>query len=292
MPSPRLAELIEYLRANPITGNTPAELRASFAASFRSTPVPSEARLERTACEVPSFFITPPDTDSRRVILYLHGGAYVVGSAETHLDLVFRLARAAGTRALSVDYRLVPEHPYSACREDALAAYRWLLAQDIAPARIAIAGDSAGGGLTVSTLLAIRDAGLPMPACGVLFSPWLDFTGSGESMKTNAGRDPMLDSAGLGMMVQMVLQGQDPTASSPLFADLRGLPPLLVQAGTAEAILDDSRRFAEKVNNAGGEVVLDLWDDMVHVFQAFPTYLPEATEAIQRAATFVRARLG
>ena len=292
MPSPRFPELIAYLKANPIAGNTPAELRASFAASMLVTPAPSEARLEPTACEVPSYFIAPPDADPRRVILYLHGGGYIIGSAETHLELVYRFARASGTRALSVDYRLVPEHPFPACREDALAAYRWLLAQDISPARIAIAGDSAGGGLTVSTLLGIRDAGLPMPACGVLFSPWLDFTGSGESMKTNVGRDPMIDPALMSMMVPMILQGQDPVASSPLFADLRGLPPILVQVGTAEPLLDDSRSFAEKVKNAGGEVVLDAWDDMIHVFQIFSTYLPEANEAIQRAATFVRARLG
>ncbi|UQA61684.1 alpha/beta hydrolase [Polyangium aurulentum] len=292
MPSPRLAELTAYLKATPITGTTPAELRASFAASMLVTPAPSEARLEPTACEVPSYFITPPDTDPRRVILYLHGGGYIIGSAETHLELVYRFARASGTRALSVDYRLVPEHPFPACREDALAAYRWLLAQDIAPARIVIAGDSAGGGLTLSTLLGIRDAGLPTPAGGVLFSPWLDFTGSGEAMKTNAGRDPMIDPAFMGMMVSLILQGQDPVKSSPLFEDLRGLPPLLVQAGSAEVLLDDSSRLVEKVKAAGGEATLQVWEDMPHVFQVFPTFLPEANEAIERAGTFVRARLG
>lgn len=292
MASPRLAELIEYLKANPINGTTPAEMRASFALAMGITPVPAEARLEPTACEVPSFFINPPDTDPQRVILYLHGGGYLIGSVETHLELVYRFARVAGTRALAVDYRLAPEHPYPACREDALAAYRWLLAQDIAPAHIAVAGDSAGGGLATSTLLAIRDAGLPLPACGVLFSPWLDFTGSGPSMQSNAERDPVVSAVGLGMMAHAVLRGLDPRENSPLFADLRGLPPLLVQAGTAEALLDDARRLAEQINALGGEVVLDLWDDMIHVFQAFPTYLPEANEAIQRAGTFVRARLG
>lgn len=266
-------------------------MRAWFAAIIQSTPAPSEARLERSPCDVPAYWITPPGADTSRVIFYLHGGAYILGSSETHLETVFRFAKAAGTRALSVDYRLAPEHAWPACREDAVAAYRWLLAQDVAPSRIAIAGDSAGGGLTLSTLLALRDAGLPLPGCAAFLSPWVDFTGSGDSMKTNAEIDPLVDPRGLAMMVGAVLQGKDPAQSSPLFADLHGLPPLFVQVGTAEVLLDDSRRLVDKVKAAGGEAVLDVWEHMIHGFQAFPRYLPEAISATERAADFLRAHL-
>ncbi|MDC3957195.1 alpha/beta hydrolase [Polyangium jinanense] len=291
MEHPGLAELITFLRSNPPKSPAPADMRAWFAAILQSTPVPSEARLERSTCDVPAYFITPPGADTSRVIFYLHGGAYILGSSETHLETVFRLAKCAGVRALSVDYRLAPEHAWPACREDAVAAYRWLLAQDVAPSRIALAGDSAGGGLTLSTLLALRDAGLPMPGCAAFFSPWVDFTASGDSTKTNAEIDPLVDPRGLAMMAGAVLQGNDPAKSSPLFADLHGLPPLFVQVGTAEVLLDDSRRLVDKVKAAGGEAVLDVWEHMIHGFQAFPTYLPEAISSTERAADFLRARL-
>jgi acetyl esterase/lipase len=269
----------------------PADMRAWFASLMQATPLPAEARLEPSTCDVPASFITPPGADTSRVILYLHGGAYILGSPQTHLETVFRLAKASGVRALAVDYRLAPEHAWPACREDAVAAYRWLLAEGVAPSRIAIAGDSAGGGLTLSTLLALRDAGLPMPACAAFFSPWVDFTGSGASAQTNGAADPLVDPRGLAMMVSAILQGKDPTASSPLFADLHGLPPLFVQVGTAEVLLDDARRLVDKAKAAGGEAVLDAWDHMIHGFQAFPTFLPEAIAATERAAGFVRAKL-
>ncbi|MDI1449828.1 alpha/beta hydrolase [Polyangium sp. 6x1] len=291
MSNPGLTELITYLRSNPPKSPLPADMRAWFAALTQATPVPSDARLERSACDVPAFWITPPGVDTSRVILYLHGGAYILGSPETHLEMVFRLAKCAGARALSVDYRLAPEHAWPACREDAVAAYRWLLGQGVAPSHIAIAGDSAGGGLTLSTLLALRDAELPMPSCAALFSPWVDFTSSGDSAKTNGSGDPMVDPRGMAMMVGAILQGKDPEKSSPLFAEVGGLPPLFVQVGTAEVLLDDSRRLVDKVKAAGGEAVLDAWEHMIHGFQAFPTYLPEATSATERAGEFVRARL-
>ncbi|MDI1436226.1 alpha/beta hydrolase [Polyangium sorediatum] len=291
METPGLAELITFFRSNPPKSPLPADMRAWFAALMQATPVPSEARLERTSCDVPAYWITPPGADTSRVILYLHGGAYIVGSPETHLETVFRLAKHAGTRALSVDYRLAPENAWPACREDAVAAYRWLLAQGVAPSHIAIAGDSAGGGLTLSTLLALRDAGLPLPSCAAFFSPWVDFTGSGDSTKTNGEGDPLVDPRGTAMMVGAILQGKDPAASSPLFADLGGLPPLFVQVGTAEVLLDDARRLVDKVNAAGGEAVLDAWEHMIHGFQGFPTYLREAIASTERAADFLRARL-
>lgn len=292
MANPGLAELITHLRSNIPTSPAPADMRAWFAKIMQATPLPSEARLERSTCDVPAYWITPPGADTSRVVLYLHGGGYILGSPETHLETVFRLVKCAGVRALSVDYRLAPEHVWPACREDAVAAYRWLLGQGVAPSHIALAGDSAGGGLTLSTLLALRDAGLPLPGAAAFFSPWVDFTGSGDSVKTNAEIDPLVDPRGLAMMVGAVLQGHDPGKSSPLFADLGGLPPLFVQVGTAEVLLDDARRLVDKVKAAGGEAVLDVWEHMIHGFQAFPTYLPQAIAATERAGDFLRARVG
>jgi epsilon-lactone hydrolase len=285
-------KLIEYLHANPAKGMMPADLRAWFAELIAVTPAPPEARLERASCEVPAYWITPPDAAPGRVIFYLHGGAYILGSAETHRETIYRFAKAASARALAVDYRLAPENPWPACREDAVAAYRWLLAQGVSPSQVAIAGDSAGGGLTVSTLLALRDLGEPLPGCAAVFSPWVDFTGSGDSSTNFTGVDPMVDPRGMIMMVAMILAGADPHASSPLFADLSRLPPIFVQVGTGEVLLDDARRLVERVKAAGGDAVLDAWEDMIHGFQAFPTFLPEAVEAAERAGAFVRTRLG
>ncbi|WP_170319283.1 alpha/beta hydrolase [Polyangium spumosum] len=286
-----LAELITYLRANAPTSTTPADMRAWFVSMMRVTPPPAEARLEPSACDVPASWITPPGVDPGRVLLYLHGGGYIIGSPETHLETIFRLAQASGARALAVDYRLAPEHAWPACREDAVAAYRWLLAQGVAPSRVAIAGDSAGGGLTLSTLLALRDAGLPLPACAAFLSPWVDFTLSGPSSKTNGAQDPLVDPSNLALMAGAVLQGNDPAKSSPLFAELGGLPPLFVQVGTAEVLLDDSHRLVDRVKAAGGEAVLDAWQHMIHGFQAFPTFLPEAIGATARAGEFLRSKL-
>lgn len=212
-----------------------------------------------------------------------------MGSPETHLETIFRFATASGTRALAVDYRLAPENAWPAGLLDCLEVYRWLLREGFKPSQIAIAGDSAGGGLTLATLQALRDAGETLPACAVLCSPWLDFTASGESCKTNAGGDPMIDPASLPLIVGAVLQGQDPATHSPLFGDVSRLPPLFVQVGGAEVLLDDSRRLVEKTANND---VLDVWEDMVHGFQAFPVFFPEAITAVERAGAFVKGQLG
>jgi acetyl esterase/lipase len=202
------------------------------------------------------------------------------------------VSRAAAARVLLVDYRLAPEYPHPAAVQDATAAYRWLLAQGCKPGRLAIAGDSAGGGLTVATLVALRDAGTPLPAAGVCLSPWVDLEGVGESMRAKADLDPMVYHDGLLQMAALYLNGLDPRTplAAPLYADLRGLPPLLIQVGTAETLLDDSVRLAARAREADVDVTLEPWDDMIHVFQAFAGVLPEGQQAVDRIGEFVRAR--
>jgi acetyl esterase/lipase len=223
-------------------------------------------------------------------MLYLHGGGYVIGSLTTHRGLAGRLSQAAKARVLLIDYRLAPEHPFPAAVEDATAAYRWLLAHGCTPARLAIAGDSAGGGLTVATLVALRDAGQPLPAAGVCLSPWTDLEGLGESVTSKASADPIVQKEMLLRLASCYLGDADPRTplAAPLYADLRGLPPLLVQVGTAEILLDDALRLAERAKAAGVAVTLEAWDDMIHVWQLFAPLLPEGQQAIARIGEFVQ----
>jgi acetyl esterase/lipase len=216
----------------------------------------------------------------------------VIGSIKTHRDLAGRISRAAGARVLNVDYRLAPEHPHPAAVEDATAAYRWLLARDQDPRRLAIAGDSAGGGLTIATLVALRDQDHPLPAAAVCLSPWVDLEGVGDSMKTCADIDPMIQLDHLLQMAKLYLGGLPPRTplAAPLYADLSGLPPLYIQVGTAETLLDDSNRIAERARKVGVDVTLEPWEDMIHVFQAFAPILPEGQQAIDKIGEFLRAR--
>ncbi|MBM4255071.1 MAG: alpha/beta hydrolase [Deltaproteobacteria bacterium] len=239
---------------------------------------------------VPAEWIAGPGAADDRVILYVHGGGYVMGSINTHREVVARLSKASGARGLALEYRLAPEHPFPAPVEDATAAYRWLLSQNIKPSNIVVAGDSAGGGLTVATLLAIRDAKLPLPAAGVCISPWVDMEGTGESMKTRAKADPVVQKEGLLGMAQLYLGGKDPKSplAAPLHADLKGLPPLLIQVGDAETLLDDSTRLADKAKKAGVKVELEVWPEMPHVWHLFAPFLPEGQQAIEKIGKYVR----
>jgi acetyl esterase/lipase len=223
-------------------------------------------------------------------MLYLHGGGYAIGSIVTHRGLAGRLSQAAAARVLLVDYRLAPEHPFPAAVNDATGAYRWLLAQGIDPARLIIAGDSAGGGLTIAALVAVRDAGMPLPAAAVCLSPWVDLEGSGDSVTTKATADPLVQKAGLLQLAAWYLAGANPRTplAAPLYADLRDLPPLLIQVGTAEILLDDATRLAEKAIAAGVKVTLEPWEDMIHVWQLFAPMLPEGQKAIERIGVFVQ----
>lgn len=255
----------------------------------RAGELPSDVEIESVdAGGIPAEWISIAGAASRPVVLFLHGGGFMLGSAEENHEWVSRLMRHLGGRALAIDYRLAPEHPYPAQVQDAHAAYRWLLAEGVDPSELALLGESAGGCLVAATLLAIRDAGDPLPATAVMTSPLTDMTLSGDSLKNN--NDPFVGPEVLTMMMDTAIQGQDPRALSPLFADLSGLPPFLLQVGTAEAIFDDGRRFAEKAADAGVDVTFEPWEDMIHLWHGFP-YLPEAQQAVQRIAEYVGERV-
>ena len=227
----------------------------------RMLPAPKGVRREPAIADgVPAAWLIPEGADVERVILYLHGGAFVIGSIESHWKMVARIAKAAGCRALLIDYRLAPEHRFPAALDDSVKAYRWLLAKGYQPDRIAIAGDSAGGTLTASTLVTLRDAGDPLPAAGVMLSPATDMEMSGESFKTRAREDPMIRQSWGGKCIGMYLGSTDPRdpLASPLYADLQGLPPLLIQVGTREVLLDDSLRFTDRAKEQGVEVDLEV----------------------------------
>jgi monoterpene epsilon-lactone hydrolase len=239
---------------------------------------------------IPAEWIIPEDTDKDHIIFHLHGGGYVLGSIRSHRKMVSRFADAANCRAMMIEYRLAPEHPFPAALEDALASYRWLLSQGYEPDKIAIVGDSAGGGLALATLIALRDAGEPLPAAGMLLSPWTDLTGTGETMKTVGWRDPVLNPK-LGVKwAKFYIDDADPLNPliSPIYADLTGLPPLLIHVGTNEMLLDDSRVFAERAQKCGVTVDLDIWDGMFHVWHAGAPALREGNEAIKKLAAFFK----
>ncbi|QEU89683.1 alpha/beta hydrolase [Streptomyces kanamyceticus] len=289
-----LDEMIRRPRSEgpPIEGaRSVEELRAGFRALMGEMIVPAGIRT-RTATlgDRPAVLIEPTGTSKAGMILYFHGGSYVVGSPETAMSLTGNLVAKTGFRAFSLDYRLAPEHPFPAAIEDGLSAYRALLDSGEDPSAIVFAGDSAGGGLTVTTCLAARDAGLPMPAAIVAFSAGLDGTRTGESMDTKAGVDPFFTRAGLEYTGSMYRGEQDPhqpMLSPAILADLTGFPPMLLQVGTNEMLLDDSVRMAARARDAGVDVVLDVTADVPHVFQAYAGVLDEADEALDRAALFL-----
>jgi acetyl esterase/lipase len=254
-------------------------------------PVAPDVRYEKVdAAGVPAEWVVAPGAQSERVLLYLHGGGYVIGSINTHRDLAGRLSQAAAARVLLIDYRLAPEHPHPAAVEDATTAYRWLLRHGAIPAHTIIAGDSAGGGLTVATLVALRDAGEALPAAGVCISPWVDLEGIGESMTTKASVDPIVQRQGLVWFANLYLGGANPRTplAAPLYADLHGLPPLFIHVGTAETLLDDATRLAERAKTAGVDVTLEACEEMIHVWHLFAAMLPEGQQAIERVGAYIR----
>jgi acetyl esterase/lipase len=226
-------------------------------------------------------------------ILYLHGGGYCIGSPKTHRHLVGALSVESGLSAFVPDYRMGPENPFPAAVEDAVAAYKGLLDSGIAATHLAIAGDSAGGGLTFATLLALRDAKIALPACAVGISPWVDLTASGDSMDTRAARDPIVQRAGLTAMAAAYLGGADAKTpyASPLFGDLSGLPPILLQVGTEETLYDDTTRLKGRLEEAGVEVTAESWGGMIHVWHAFHPILSEGRDAVVRASAFIKRRI-
>lgn len=239
---------------------------------------------------VECYWLDTNNSEQAPIILYFHGGGYVMGSALSHRALIERLTLASGGKLLAVNYRLAPEHPFPAAPDDALCAYRWLLEQGYPAEDIAIVGDSAGGGLALATLVAIRDVGLALPRSATLISPWVDMEASGESMLSKAATDPMVQQAMLHQLAPMYLNGADSRTplAAPLYAELHDLPPILIQVGSAETLLDDSTRLAEKLRMAGSPVTLEVWDDMIHVWHLFAKMLEKGQEAIERVAEFSR----
>jgi len=265
--------------------------RAALDALLGRYPLPEGTQVEPAVVGgVDAEWIDAGDADADRIILYLHGGAYTRGSFVSHRSLAARLSAASHARSLVIAYRLAPEHTFPAPVEDATTAYRRLLQNGIRSDRLVIAGDSAGGGLAVATLLALREAGDPLPAGVVLLSPWTDLTGTADSVRTLAQADPWLNAERLSLVAGLYLDRADPRnpLASPLYGDLRGLPPLLVQVGTDEILLDDATTLAERAKAAGVEVTLEIWEQMWHVFQAFAAEIPEGQEAIDRIGTFVQ----
>ena len=295
--SPELDNVIALVRsreADESQGATEGR-RRSFEQMTDGFTIDVPARYSRVnAGGVTAEWVTAEGASDSRVVLYFHGGGYIIGSPRTHRAMMAHLSRDSASRVLALDYRLAPEHPFPAPVEDSVAAYRWLLAEGFDPARITLGGDSAGGGLTVAALVQIRYLGLPLPAAGVCVSPWVDMEGLGESMETRAEADPMVGKENLMISAKTYLGGADPRApiAAPLYADLRGLPPILIQVGDAEVLLDDSTRLAGVAREAGVEVQMDVWDDMIHVWHVFAPILPEGKQAIKQAGDFIKKHTG
>ncbi|MCC5874203.1 MAG: alpha/beta hydrolase [Gammaproteobacteria bacterium] len=293
MPSPEHEGIVAMLASAPIIESPDlATQRSGFEAMTAEFPLAAGTEVVRAQADgVPVEWITAGGADGRRTVLYLHGGGYVLGSAATHRSLASRLSAAAGVRVLVVDYRLAPEHPFPAAVEDALTAYRWALAQGLKAEQMAIAGDSAGGGLALALLVSIREAGLAMPACAVCLSPWVDLEGKGATTAPGVVDDPMVTLEGIQGMAAAYAAGQlNAPLASPLHADLAGLPPLLIQVGTREILLDDARRVAAKAQTAGVNVTLEEQAGLIHVWQMFPN-VPESDQAVARIGAFLGRQL-
>jgi acetyl esterase/lipase len=242
------------------------------------------------ASGVPAEWVVAAGVTAGRVVLYFHGGAYHLGSPARVRGLLALLSAAAQVRVLSVGYRLAPEDPFPAALEDALTAYRWLIASGTPAGQVVISGDSSGGGLALAVLVALRDAGDALPGAAVVMSPWTDLDLGAESLRSRAAVDVMLTPDGAREAADWYLAGQDARHpyASPLYADLHGLPPLLIQAGDAEILRDDSTRFAAAAQAAGVDVTLEVWPEMPHVWHAFAGLVPEADQAVQRIGRWLR----
>jgi len=298
MPSPEHESVVEALRKMPPLGSGEefdlAAARRSMEILSANPIIPDGTVFEKVvASGVPAEWVSLPGSDPTKTVLYLHGGGYTLGSIDTHRGLAARIAEASGTRVLIIDYRLGPETPFPGAVDDATAAYVFLIDQGIAPERIAIGGDSAGGGLTFATLVHLKEKNRPLPGAAFALSPWVDLEGLGESMETRAEADPMVEKEELVRMGQLYLGDADPRPplAAPLYADLADLPPILVQVGTAEILLDDSIRIVERLRDAGVAVELQQFEDLIHVFQAFAPIVPESVAAIEKIGAFVKSHL-
>ncbi len=274
-------------------GTTVQQMRDDWDALFGVTGIDATVQAV-SANGVPCEWVSAPGADAGKTVMYFHGGGFQVGSLTSHRELMACISAESGCRVLGVGYRLAPEHRYPAALDDARAAYEWLLTQGISPGSIALAGDSAGGGLALSLLLFLRDAGQPLPAAAVLMSAWTDLTASGASYETRAALDPIHQRPMIQAMARNYL-GKDGDAknpyASPQFAALNDLPPLLAQVGDRETVVSDTTDFIDKARAAGVDARAEVWPDMIHVFQQFPRELPQAREALQNIGAFLRLHL-
>lgn len=296
------AKAISFLMRRTIKGqfdhiaeDVPA-FRERMAGATALTPkIPKEVNVESLTiggldCE----WVFCGGVDSHRVLMYLHGGGYVFGDLDSHRDLAWRLSEASGMKVLNVAYRLAPENRFPTAVHDATACYRWLLDEGFKPGKVAIGGDSAGGGLAVATMVNLKNLGIAQPAGAILLSPWVDLSGSGDSVDANEKADPMLSRLALDNFADLYVGSLDRKAplASPLFADLSGLPAMLVHVGSTEILLSDAERLVHKVKQAGGDAVLEIWPKMPHVFQVFAGRIPEGKIAIAKFGEFLKNRTG
>ncbi len=271
-----------------------AQMRKDIDARGLNFGLASDVTVEPVSANgVRAEWTATPRADASRAILYLHGGGYVIGSLDSHRHVVSEAGRAAGCRTLAIDYRMAPEHPFPAAVEDSIAAYRFLLDSGIAAKNIAIAGDSAGGGLVVGAILAIRDAGLALPGCAWCISPWGDMEALGQSFTDRAATDPTVQAPTIRFMAETYLAGADPRHphAAPHYGDLRGLPPMLIQVGACETLLDDSIQLARAAGIADVIVNLQIWPEMIHVWHLYHPVLAAGKRAIASGGSFVRSTL-
>ncbi|WP_045516771.1 alpha/beta hydrolase [Neobacillus niacini] len=295
MPSQESIAVRQYLKA--FVASQPAGLdldasRKGLEMLSSLTPIAPDIKVEKTTVKgIPAEWIAAPNAVENRVFLYLHGGAYILGNCNTHRGIAAKLSRSTGSKVLLPEYRLAPENPFPAAIEDAVQAYRWLISSGFKPEQIIIGGDSAGGGLTLSTLLSLKEAGDVLPALVVLLSPWTDLAGTGESMETRAEADPWLKPEASRATPVLYIGNLDPCTPlvSPIYADLEGLPPMLVHVGNDEILLSDSERLVDRARAAGVDVSFKVWNDMWHVFHTFE--IPEARQAIDEVGEFVNQKL-
>ena len=294
MPSPEHEAVVQMLLAgDALAGQGLKEQREGYEAMLGQLPIADDVTIEPFRIEhIDADWVSVPASRADTAVLYLHGGGYVIGSNVAYREFAARIARASDARVCVIHYRLAPENPFPAALEDAVMAYHWLISQGFSASRIAIAGDSAGGGLTLAVIWALKEAGDSLPACGVCFSPWADLEGTGASAQPGAVDDPLVTNDELEGMGR-AYAGDDlrnPLAS-PIYADYAGFPPLLIQVGTREILLDDAVRVAERAAAAGVDVELFKGEDLIHVWPVLAPMAPESITALSRMAEFVEARM-
>ncbi|MBV9567788.1 MAG: alpha/beta hydrolase [Hyphomicrobiales bacterium] len=294
MPDPEIEAIRKALAARPRPTRL-AQRRQRLDALGAQYSLPSDVRVTPVEANgVRAEWSVTSNAEDARVILFLHGGGYISGSLDSHRHMIAEAGRQAHARTLALGYRLSPEHSFPAALEDALSGYAFLIARGIEPRRIAIAGESAGGGLAVAAMVTMRDQGIPLPACAWLSSPWVDLELTGASMIGKASVDPLIQKPYLAELAAMYLNGRDPRTplASPIHADLRGLPPMLIQVGSAETLLDDAVRLANVAGAADTRVTLEIWPDMIHAWHLFYQEVAAGRRALANVGAFIRSRTG